>query len=153
MLRVLMLDLNTMREDRFTTFLREFYATHAGGRASTLDLQTAAQRQIGADLEWFFRQWVRGTAIPTYRVAFRAEPAEGGKYRVRLRVVQENVPEDFEMYVPIAIDLGQNRWARMRVHVKGPRSEQDLPLMPFEPKGLRFNELEGVLCEFTTVPW
>jgi len=34
----MMLDLNTMGEDRFTSTMREFYTTYQGKRASTEDL-------------------------------------------------------------------------------------------------------------------
>ena len=105
------------------------------------------------NMDWFFREWVRGTAIPTYRAAYTSEPLDGGKYRIRLRVEQENVPDDFEAYLPVAVDLGQNRWARLRMHVQGPKTEMELPPMPAEPKTVRFNELDGVLCELKTVSW
>jgi hypothetical protein len=102
---------------------------------------------------WFFDEWVYGTAIPTYRVAYRAEPVAGGKWRMRLRVRQENVPDDFRMLVPYSIDFGDNRSARLRVDVRGPVTEVELPLFPLEPKGLRFNELEGVLAEVKMEKW
>jgi hypothetical protein len=57
------------------------------------------------------------------------------------------------MYVPVTVDLGQNRQGRYRVNVRGPETEIVLPLMPAEPKGLKFNDLEGVLCEVRMVSW
>lgn len=152
MLRVLMLDLNTVNEDRFTALLRDFYTTYRGRRASTEDFRRVAERHAGVDLGWFFDQWVYGTAVPSYRVAYKFEP-EGGKYRFKLKVWQENVPDDFVMYVPVTVDLGQGRQARLRVKVEGPVSDIDLGLVPLEPKGLTFNELSGVLCEFKMVKW
>jgi hypothetical protein len=80
-------------------------------------------------------------------------PADGGKYRVTLRVQQDNVPEDFRMYVPVAVDLGNNQMARMRVKVQGPKSDIELPLLPGNPKSLRFNELNGVLGDVRMVDW
>jgi hypothetical protein len=64
---------------------------------------------------WFFNQWVYRAEIPSYRVAYRSEATEGGQYKVRLRVQQENVPDDFLMYVPVTLDLGKDRVARVRV--------------------------------------
>ncbi len=153
MLRVLMLELQTMKEDRFTEMMRDFYRSFRGTRASTEDFQKVVARHTGVEMGWFFNQWVYGTGIPTYRVAYQSEPAAGGKYRVTLRVDQENVPEDFLMYVPVSIDLGDNRWARARVRVQGPRSEIELPLIPGRPKGLRFNDFDGVLAEVKMVKW
>jgi hypothetical protein len=153
MLRILMLDLKTMNEDRFTGMMKDFYGQYQGRRASTEDFQRVVERHMGMEMGWFFDQWVHSTAIPTYRVAYRAEPAENGQFRVRLKVRQEGVPESFQMYAPVTLDLGKDRKARMRVKVKGPVSEIELPLMPAEPKSVKFNDLEGVLAEVKTTSW
>ena len=153
MLRILMLDLKTMNEDRFTNAMREFYTAHRGGRASTDDLRRIAEKHAGADLRWFFDQWVNASEMPTYKVAWRSQPAEGGKFKVQLRVVQENVPADFQMFVPVTVDLGAGSVARVRVKVRGPLTELDLPLMPARPRSLTFNDLSGVLAEVKTVGW
>jgi hypothetical protein len=68
-------------------------------------------------------------------------------------VLQENVPDDFLMYVPVTVDLGDNRVAHVRVKVQGPKTELDLPLMPSQPKGIKFNDLDGVLAEVKSVDW
>jgi hypothetical protein len=39
------------------------------------------------------------------------------------------------------------------VNVQGPVTEIDLPLMPGQPRDVRFNELDGVLCEVTLEKW
>jgi predicted metalloprotease with PDZ domain len=153
MLRILMLDLKTMNEDRFKGMMKDFYTRYEGRRASTEDFQRVVERHVGTEMDWFFDQWVHSTAIPTYRVAHKSEPAENGQFRVRLRLRQEGVPESFQMYVPVTLDLGKDRQARLRVQVKGPLSEIELPLMPAEPKSVKFNDLEGVLAEVKTTSW
>ncbi len=153
MLRILMLDLPTMSEDRFTGMMRDFYRQYEGRRASTDDFRRVVERHTGADMRWFFDQWVHSTAVPTYRWAYRAEPAGNGQFRVRLRVRQENVPDDFQMYLPVTLDLGKDRVSRVRVKVKGPVSEIELPLMPGEPKSIKFNDLEAVLAEVKGGGW
>ncbi len=153
MLRVLMLDLQTVNEDGFKAMLRDFYATYAGRQASTEQFRRVVERHTRRDMTWFFDQWVYGTAVPTYRVSHRVESVPDGSYRVRLRVRQENTPDDFEMYVPVSVQLDGNQWARLRVHVKGPVTELDLPLMPSEPRRLVFNDIEGVLCEVKSERW
>ena len=57
------------------------------------------------------------------------------------------------MYVPVTLDLGNDREARVRVKVRGPSSDIELPLMPSKPKALRFNDLDGVLAEVKMVDW
>jgi aminopeptidase N len=104
-------------------------------------------------MDWFFNQWVHGSQIPEYRVAYRTERAENGRYRVTLRVEQLNVADDFQMPVPVTIALKDNRQGRFRVNIRGPRTEVTLPLLPAEPKGVTFNDLEGVLAEVKMVDW
>jgi hypothetical protein len=152
MLRTLLLDLKTMNEARFTTVMREYWSEFRGGAASTADLQRVVERVSGQKMDWFFRQWIHQSAIPTYRYAWHAEQVEGG-WQVRLRVDQERVPPEFLMYVPVAVELGNDQVARARVKVTGARSEVTLPLIPAKPKALKFNDLHGVLAEVKETSW
>jgi len=153
MLRILMLDLKTMNEDRFTATMREFYETYRGKRASTLDFQRVLEAHTGQPMDWFFQQWIYRTDIPTYKVAWRSDPAPDGTHLVKLRVEQERVPAEFLAYVPVTVDLGNNQLARIRVKVTGARTEVTLPPMPAKPREVRFNDLEGVLAEVKSVGW
>jgi aminopeptidase N len=147
-----MLDLKTMNEDRFTSAMREFYGSYRGGRASTDDFRRVIERHTGTSMGWFFDEWFEGAATPSYKVSWKSEPAEGGKFRVRLRVLQEDVPDDFLMYVPVTVTL-DGGVARVRVKVQGPRTDLELPLMPARPKELKFNDLNGVLADVQAVGW
>ena len=153
MLRIMMLDLKTMNEDRFTRMMRDFYAQHQGKRATTDDLRRTAERHIGVDMGWYFDQWITGGAIPTYQVATRIEPAESGQYRVRLRVRQSEVPASFRAYVPVTVQLGKESVARVRVKIEGAQSDVELPLMPSKPTDVRFNDMSGVLADVKSVAW
>src|ERR1043166_6783111 len=94
MLRIMLLDLGTMKEDRFTETLRDFYQSYHGSTATTDDFRGVVERHAGIPMDWFFDEWVKGTSIPSYNVAWTSQPAPGaaGKYVVRLRVTQEHVP-------------------------------------------------------------
>jgi aminopeptidase N len=153
MLRVLTLDLPTMNEDRFTTIMREFYQSYQGRRASTDDFRQVVERHVKTDMRWFFDQWVDGTAIPTYRVASTTQSIDGGQFQVKLRVKQENVPDGFQMYVPVTLEMGKGELFRFRVKVKGPVSEITLPPVPAKPKSIKFNDLEGVLAVVKNESW
>ena len=153
MLRILMLDVQTNKEDRFLETLRDFYQTYRGKTATTDDFQRVVERHAGVPMDWFFDQWVKGTGIPTYHVAWTSQPAAGGKYTVRLRVTQENVPADFQMFVLVSADLGDNRFAHFRIPVRGDQAEYVSPLLPGEPKGLTFNNLGSVLADVKMERW
>ena len=153
MLRILMLDLRTMKEDKFEATMRDYFQTYKGHSASTDDFRRIAEKHAGAPLDWFFDQWLTTTAIPEYRVAWTAAPGQGGTYTVRLRVRQQNVSESFLAYVPIKIELEGGQVARLRVKVQGPLTEVTLPPMPAKPTSLVFNDLSGVLGDVSMERW
>ncbi len=153
MLRNLMLDLRTMKEDRFEATMREYFETYKGRSASTADFRRIAEKHAGAELGWFVDQWLNTTAIPEYRVAWLAEPGENGRYKVKLRVKQQKVPEAFLAYVPVTLQLEGGQVARLRVKVQGALTEIELPVMPAKPTSLVFNDLAGVLADVTMEKW
>jgi len=153
MLRTLMLDLQTRKEDRFMAMMQDFYSTFKGSSASTDDFAGIVEQHVGIPMGWFFDQWVRGTALPTYHVAWRNEPAEGGKQRVHLRVTQEGVPPDFQAFVLVSADLGENRFANFRIRVNGTQTDYFGPLVSEPAKGVTFNELHSVLADVKTERW
>lgn len=146
MLRNMMIDLNTMKEDKFTGMMRDYYATYRDSLVTTEQFRKVAEKHAGMDLGWFFDQWVYGTEIPSYKYCYSSSLTPEGKYRVTFKVRQEEVSPDFMMYVPLLIDFGENRQARLRVLVKGPLTELELPLMPLKPKKIEFNPYQSVLC-------
>jgi hypothetical protein len=89
---------------------------------------------------------VDGTAIPTYKVSHVVEPIADGKFRLKLTVLQEGVPADFRMFVPVTVEFENGSKARLRILVTGARSEPELPPMPARPKAVKFNDFEGVLA-------
>ncbi|HYT05640.1 MAG TPA: M1 family aminopeptidase [Gemmatimonadales bacterium] len=152
MLRNLMIDLPTMREDAFTVMMQDFYQQYRGRHASTQDFQKVVEHHLGFPMDWFFDEWINGTAIPTYILSWRAEPAEGGHYQVQLRVRQEDVPNDFVMPVPLQIEFAGGGHAIVRVTVRGALTERTLDV-PAEPKRLELNPLESVLAHVKTEGW
>jgi hypothetical protein len=151
MLRNMMIDLRTMNEDAFTATLKDFYQTYRGKRASTEDFQRVVERHVGQPMDWFFRQWVYGTAVPTYTYAWKAEPQADGKTKLWIRVRQTDVPADFTMYVPLLIQFGDGQ-AFVRVRVKGPVTETSFNV-PATPTDVTLNPLESVLAEVKGEAW
>ena len=153
MLRVLMLDLSTLQEDRFTATLRDYYASYKDKPGTAEGFKRIVERHAGVAMDWFFDEWIKGTGIPTYHVAWKSEPAENGRYRVRFRVSQNNVPPDFQMPVVVSADLGEQRTARFRITVRGPQGEYVSPLLPAPAETVDFNEFGSVLGEVKMEKW
>lgn len=106
-----------------------------------------------SQMNWFFDQWVKGTAIPTYRVAWTDEATPDGRHRVRLRVKQEDVPPEFQAWVLVSADLGQNRFANFRIKVTGAQAEYTSPVLPAAARSVTFNELRSVLADVKMESW
>ncbi len=104
-------------------------------------------------MDWFFDQWVKGNAIPTYHVAWTNETTPEGRSRVRLRVTQENVPPEFQAWVLVSADLGERRFANFRIKVSGAQTEYTGPLLPNAAKSITFNELHSVLADVKMESW
>jgi len=152
MLRNMMLDFRTMKEDAFADMMQDFYTEYRGKRATTQDFQRVVERHIGLPMGWFFDEWVNGTAIPTYVLAWRADTAVNKSYALHLRIRQQDVPADFVMPVPVRVELAGGGHAFVRVNVRGPQTELELRL-PEEPKEVELNPLQSVLAEVKSEEW
>src|SRR5260370_39116341 len=94
MLRNLMLDLRTMKEDAFIAMMQDFYREYRGRRATTRDFQKVVERHVGLSMSWFVDEWDDGTAIPRYGLSWRAEPATSGCCPLQVRGRQEECAPD-----------------------------------------------------------
>lgn len=151
MLRNMMLNTRTMDESKFKALMRDFYETYRGKRASTQDFQQTVERHFGQPMDWFFNEWVYGTAVPTYTFSWNAESDSTGKPALRVRIRQNDVPPGFAMYVPVLIKFDEGE-AMIRVLVREATTETTVRL-PAEPKQVILNPLESVLAEVKTEGW
>jgi hypothetical protein len=152
MLRNMMLDFRTMKEDAFMDMMRDYYAEHRGKRATTRDFQRVVERYTGLSMQWFFDEWVDGSAIPTYVFASRAEAQVDGSNLVHLRLRQEHVPDSFVMPVPIRMNFADGSHAVVRLIARGPVTEAAVTV-PSTPTSYEVNPLESVLAEVKTEAW
>ncbi len=153
MLRVMMLDLRTMNEDRFTENMKDFYQTYNGKTATTQDFQNVVERHAGLPMDWFFDEWVKDTRIPTYHVAWTNQPGDNNTTVIKFRIKQEGVGPDFQMPVLVAADLGENRVAHFRLMVNGDKTEYQSPALPAGAKKVTFNDLHSTLATVKMESW
>ena len=153
MLRQLLLDHDGGSEDVFDNLMRDFYARFRGQAASTEQFMQVVEEHTGDSMGWFFRQWVYGSHIPTYRFSHKLDEQPDGTWKATVRVRQEKVPDDFQMVVPIFLDFGDAGSAVVRVVVAGPLTEVELPTLPMKPVKVEFNPFEAVLAETRTEGW
>ena len=153
MLRVMMLDTRTMNEDRLTQTMKDYYQTFQGRPATTADFQGVVERHAGIPMDWFFDEWVKGTGMPTYHVAWTNQPGDNNTTVIKFRITQDNVGSDFEMPVLVTADLGENRTARFRIMVKGGKTDYQSPALPAGAKKLVFNDLHSTLANVKMESW
>ena len=153
MLRSLMVDLQTFKEDKFIAAMREFYEQFLGKEARTVDFQRVMEKHFGAPLDWFFRQWVMDTKIPEYTFAYTTAKTPDGKFETTCRITHANVGPEFIMPVPLLLKFDGGKFYRLRIIVKGDQTEYKLPLLPMEPTEIIFNDLHAVLCEVNNESW
>ncbi|MBV9886403.1 MAG: hypothetical protein JO119_07645 [Acidobacteria bacterium] len=95
-------------DERFNALLHTLITKYSYRALSTDDLQHEVEAVMtksmdlegGRSMEWFFDQWVRGTAIPSYRVEFSVHSTDKG-FLVRGKLFQNNVPHSFLAPVPL----------------------------------------------------
>lgn len=152
MLRNLMIDFHTMKEDAFIAMMQDFYAQYRGRRASTRDFERLVERHFGMSMDWFFDEWVRGTAIPKYTLSWKSDSMPDRHIVLHLRVRQEDVPAGFIMPVPVRLKFASGGEAIVRITVHGPVTEGTLPV-PESLSGVELNPLGSVLADIKTEGW
>jgi aminopeptidase N len=155
MLRMAMYDWNTGSDEAWRAMMQDFVASHAGGEATTESFRGTVERHFGEDMGWFFDQWVYGTAVPTYRWAWKVETNIDGQRLFRVRVRQQVRPDvPFRMVIPVRVELGEGRFVVLRVVVDEAFEEFafDLP-GGLEPEEVVFNPRNAVLAEVDEEDW
>ncbi|HYC91418.1 MAG TPA: M1 family aminopeptidase [Thermoanaerobaculia bacterium] len=105
----------------FAAMMKEFATTYAGKTASTRDFQRMVEKhatpnlRIAQDgtLNWFFDQWIHGTAIPKITSKLEFQPGADGKYKLTGNVTQSEVPEGFATIVPLYVHFDKTSHAKL----------------------------------------
>ncbi|HVR38251.1 MAG TPA: M1 family aminopeptidase [Thermoanaerobaculia bacterium] len=158
MLRMTMQDRSKpIADEAFMAMMREFATTYAGKNASTGDFQRVLEKYAtpslkltkDGKLDWFFRQWVYGTAIPRYASKIDFQDIGGGKYKISGTITQSEVPADFAAVVPIYVYFDKNNFAQLgKVPIVGSTTQQlnfEIAL-PKKPQKFAINALHDVLA-------
>lgn len=112
---------NAQPNEPFFRMLREFVATYRGRCPSTEDFARVATRYLPASadldhnrrLDWFFDDWVYGAGVPTYKLESKVRRDTAGRFVIQGQIKQSDVPEDFEMLVPVVAMYGRDRKVRL----------------------------------------
>jgi aminopeptidase N len=134
-------------DSAFFRGIRDYYAAHVDGNASTDDLMAAVEPRAGTKLGWFFDQWLRRPGYASLTTSWRYDAA---LRRVVLDV--EQGPRFAPYRLPLAIDVTDAAGVvhRVRVEIAAKRSVRvTLPLeLAGPPRSLAFDPDLELLAEF-----
>jgi hypothetical protein len=101
-------------------------------------------------MDWFFNEYVYGTALPTYKLTHSFEKDAAGDVVFNFTLTQSNVDENFQMLVPIYVETADGRITHVgRARVTGNNSiEERIPLKGLKdtPKRALLNYYDDVLA-------
>jgi hypothetical protein len=148
MLRTLLYDPKQQNPDtRFITMMHDFTKTFAGQNASTADFQKIVEKHIGKSMNWFFTQWVYGTAIPKYNFAYHILDAGDGQAQVGITIAQSGVPNSFQMALPLyAVVKGETKYVGL-ISVAGNGPIKTSIKLPIRPEKLLLDPGHSILAE------
>jgi aminopeptidase N len=109
------------KEEPFKRSMQEFVKEYAGKAASTEDFEHVMEEtmpkwvdiQDDGKLDWFFDEYVYGTAIPHYEVSSNFTTDANGESAVHFKVTQSGVTKDFLMLVPMYLQMQNGTTVRL----------------------------------------
>ncbi|MFL6211094.1 MAG: M1 family metallopeptidase [Pyrinomonadaceae bacterium] len=159
MLHFLMSNPTNGDDQAFFAMMTDFVARYRDNFASTDDFRTVANEHFArtliaqkyklADLNWFFNQWVYQSNLPSYQLEYQLQDQPDGSVLVSGDVVQENVPDDWFMPLPLVFSFDGNQSARGTVQAFGPKTPFTIKL-PKRPKKVELDPNDWILSEKTS---
>jgi aminopeptidase N len=153
MLRMMMMDWQTKNDQSFIDMMRDFYQPNFLKKVSTDDFKKVVEKHFDQNMDWFFKQWIYGTDIPTYKYAYKISQNLSGEYTVRLRVKQEDCSQDFKMRVPLKIEFKKKEPVFKKIWIEGFESAHEITGIKAKPRKVILNCDEAVLCKVKKENW
>jgi aminopeptidase N len=144
-------------DNLFRETMQDFTHTYANRAATTEDFKAILEKHMTAQmdldhnhrLDWFFNQYVYGTALPSYSFDYSFHDQNGTPV-LKIKLTQANVDDSFKMLVPIYLELADGRVVRMgsAAMIGNKTIEQEVPLTGYkeQPKRAMLNFYADVLA-------
>jgi hypothetical protein len=156
MIRMMMWD-KQKGDAAFQQFMMDFVKTYTNKAASTEDFKAVLEKHMtpvldqegNGSMDWFFNEYVYGTALPSYNLTSSFIPNADG-FLMKVKLTQSEVNDRFVMPVPVYVELADGRVASLgRITMRGNNSvEQEVPLKGLKtaPKRAMINYYADVLA-------
>jgi hypothetical protein len=145
-------------DEAFLATMKDFVGQHRDGAASTEDFWKVASLHFArtpiagkfglTNLDWFFRQWVYDTGLPSYALSYQVKTQPDGGIFVTGTVRQTGVGPDWQMVLPLVLTFDGNQEARTTVLASGPSHDFEIKV-PLKPKKVELDPFRWVLSEKT----
>ncbi len=157
MVRFMMWDRQT-GDQNFKALMQDFVRTYSGRAATTEDVKAMVEKHQTADMaalggpkmDWFFDEYVYGTALPAYKMDSSFDKDADGDVVLNFKLTQSNVDQNFRMLVPIYLEMPDGRVLSLgRARMVGNASiDQKVPLkgLKDKPKRALVNYYDDVLA-------
>src|SRR5258708_2114548 len=157
MIRMMMWN-NQAGDQNFKETMHDFTGTFSGRAATTEDFKAIVEKHMTPEMQrigdgkmdWFFDEYVYGTALPSYKLDSSFEKGADGDVVFTFKVTQSDVNDKFRMIVPIYLELADGRTAFLgRVRLTGNNStEGKVPLRGVKdaPRRAMLNYYDDVLA-------
>ncbi len=154
---------STWGDEAFFKFLKTLVNDLKGKEIVTRDIQRVAEKSFGANLDWFFDQWLRGVGLPEYTFTYAVRETEEGNFliegevsqRILLKAAMDNNKEVldgqyFTGLVPITVIGKSGKEYRKKLILEGPKTTFQFTI-PEKPKDVIFNKYGESLSYDTVV--
>lgn len=145
-------------DSTFKATMQDFVKTYSGKAATTEDFKAMVEKHMTPDMDldgnhrmdWFFNEYVYGTALPTYKFDSSFDKDANGDVVFSFKLAQSGVDDKFRMTVPIYLEMPDGRTGILgRARLVGNTSaEQKVPLKGWKtvPKRALINYNDDVLA-------
>ena len=137
MIRMMMWD-NQTGDQNFKATMQDFVKMYSGKAATTEDFKAMVEKHMTPEmdlegnhrLDWFFNEYVYGTALPSYQLESTFDKDANGEIVFGFKLTQSGVDGKFRMLVPIYFEMPDGRVGFLgRARLAGNTSvEQKVPL-------------------------
>ena len=104
-------------DQNFINMMHDFVKTYAGHAATTEDFRAMVEKHMTPEMQrigdgkmdWFFDEYVYGTALPTYKLESSFDKNSDGDVVLSMKLTQSGVDDRFRMLVPLYFELADGR--------------------------------------------
>jgi hypothetical protein len=149
---------NETGDATFKKMMHDFVQSYSGRAATTEDFKAAVEKymqpsfNVAGDgkMDWFFNEYVYGTALPKYKFDYSFSDGSGGAMQLHVKLEQSGFDPSFRMLVPIYIELADGHPFRVGTAplIGNSSFERDIALrgLSQKPKRAMINYFHDVLC-------